>query len=120
MKLAEYRVWMAEQRELELLVADHAADPMDTVASAHESVTTALGEMHSALSELDTSSLDGDALMGTVLAVGRPRVGHSMQRTPSCWDASMRLVSRRSKPGCGPNSGKRTARTLNQQRWPAS
>ncbi len=68
-KLAEYRVWMAEQLENEHLIEDHAPDPVDTVASAGRAIRAALSEMRGALGELDPASLDGDALMGTVLAL---------------------------------------------------
>ena len=68
-KLAQYRVWMAEQFENECLIADHAADPVDTVASAQQTACEALTVMQAALGDLDAGCLDGDALMGTVLAL---------------------------------------------------
>jgi hypothetical protein len=72
-KLAQYRVWMLEQWENDCLIADHAADPIDTVASARDTACEALTVMQSALGDLESDGLDGDALMGTVLAVETTR-----------------------------------------------
>jgi hypothetical protein len=72
-RLAQLRVWMREQWENECLVEDHAADPMHTVGSALDTAVASLCEVDSALTELDVAVLDGDALMGTVLAVEATR-----------------------------------------------
>jgi hypothetical protein len=72
-RLAAYRVWMAEQRENEILIADHAVDPINALASARDTACEALTAMQDALTELDVGSLDGDALMGTVLSVETTR-----------------------------------------------
>ena len=67
-KLAQYRVWMVEQWENECLITDHAADPVTEVSELLTAVNAALSRMNESQSGAE-NTLDGDALMGTVLAL---------------------------------------------------
>ncbi len=60
--LGEYRVWMREQAENEMLTGEHATDRV-VEANDHLRAAAAL------YAETDVADLDGEALMGTVLAL---------------------------------------------------
>ena len=47
--MAEYRVWMLEQFENEILIEDHGADPVVTVGSVLDGAAESLTEVDAAL-----------------------------------------------------------------------
>ena len=60
--LREWRIWAREQWENECLVTDDAPEPVHDAREHIDGLVAALGGV-------DAASLDGDALMGTVLAL---------------------------------------------------